>query len=235
MEGRGSYALDAKGVALSYSLRSDASRRAVPCAARWAARRLAPWAGRRLGRCAGRSVARPYVFPSSDTSVCCDRRSACGGRAFRLHRVKLLRLLGGHQADLDEVQRADESIADPISVRARDRVPERDRPVMLDQQERGGRVIRYLPDDVPRLLLGEHLDAVLRRLGAGDGAGLEALVALDAEADEGADLGAELSGLLLGQVAASTTGTPMAPTRFGASRLTASFSSSRSPPARTRI
>jgi len=48
-----------------YSLRSAASRRAVPCAARSAVRRLAPWAGRWLVRCAARSAARPYVFPSS--------------------------------------------------------------------------------------------------------------------------------------------------------------------------
>jgi hypothetical protein len=68
-----------------------------------------------------------------------------------------------------------------------------------DQGCRG--VVRDLPDDVPRILVGEHADAVGRRFSARFGARVHALFALDAEADQGADLAAELDRLVLGEVA----------------------------------
>ena len=86
-----------------------------------------------------------------------------------------------------------------------DRVAQRHRPVMLDQQEGGGRVIRDVLQHVPGLLVAEHLHAVGGRFGAGLGALLQAFLALDAEADQGADLAAELDRLVLGEVAEVAT------------------------------
>ena len=72
---------------------------------------------------------------------------------------------------------------------------------MLDQQQRGGRVVGDVLQHIPGLLVVEHLDAVGGGLGAGLGPGLQALLTLDAEPDEGADLAAELDRLVLGEVA----------------------------------
>ena len=76
-------------------------------------------------------------------------------------------------------------------------IAQRHCPVMLEQHERGGRVVRDLVNDVPRVLVVEDLDALGGRLGARLGAGREAFLALDAEADERADLAAELDRLVL--------------------------------------
>ena len=72
--------------------------------------------------------------------------------------VQLRGLLGRQQPDLDQVQRADEPVADAEAARAGYRVPERDGPVVLDQQQGGGAPVRDLLDDVPRVLLGERRD-----------------------------------------------------------------------------
>ncbi len=47
--------------------------------------------------------------------------------------VQLLRLLLRHETDLDEVERADEAVAEAEAARAGDRVAERHRPVVLEQ------------------------------------------------------------------------------------------------------
>ena len=65
--------------------------------------------------------------------------------------VELLGLFGGDQADLDQVERADEAVADAEAAGARDRVAQRHGPVMLDQDQRRGRVVRDVLEDVPRL------------------------------------------------------------------------------------
>ena len=57
-------------------------------------------------------------------------------------------------------------------------------------------------EDVPRLLVVEHLDALLvRDLRACGCAGQRAFLALDAEADQRAHLAAQLDGLFVGEVA----------------------------------
>ena len=74
-------------------------------------------------------------------------------------------------------------------------------PVVLDQEERGGRVVRDLLDYIPGLLVGEGVNAFGARLGAGFGSGDRALFAFDPEADQRADGAAELDRLVLGEVA----------------------------------
>src|SRR5215210_5233193 len=95
-----------------------------------------------------------------------------GGLGARLGDVELARLLARDQPDLDEVERADEAIADAVPAGARDRVAQRHGPVVLDQDQRRGGVVRDLFDHVPRLLVGEDSDAVGARLGARFRAGL---------------------------------------------------------------
>src|SRR5215469_5478293 len=128
-------------------------------------------------------------------------RSARRGRRFQV--VQFLGFLGRHQADVDEIERADEPVADAEAAGPRDRVAERYRPVVLEQDQRRGRVGRDVLEHVPALFLGEHVHAALlgRHLGARKRARLHSVLALDAEADQGADLAAHLDGLPLGQVA----------------------------------
>jgi hypothetical protein len=103
--------------------------------------------------------------------------------------MKLLGFLGRHQPDSDEVERADEPIADAEAARADNRVPQRNRPVMLQQDEGGRGVIGNVFEHVPLTGVAEHVDSVGRGfLGARFRAGLQALFTLDAEADERADL-----------------------------------------------
>src|SRR5215208_7104266 len=115
--------------------------------------------------------------------------------------VELARLLDRDEPDLDEVERTDEPVADPVSARASDRVAQRHRPMMLEQQQRRRGVVGDLLQNVPGLLLGEHADTVGRRFSARFGTGLHALLALDAQTDERADLAAQLDRLVLGEVA----------------------------------
>ena len=68
--------------------------------------------------------------------------------------------------------------------------------MVLDQHQRRGRAVRDVLQDVPRVLVGEHVDAVGGRLRAGQRAGLHAFLALDAQADQRADLAAELDRLV---------------------------------------
>ena len=88
----------------------------------------------------------------------------------------------------------------PEAAGAGDRVAQRHGPVMLEQDQRRGRVVRDVLENVPRLLVGEDVDAVLgRRFGAGHGSRLHALFAVDAEADQRTDLAAKLDRLVLGR------------------------------------
>jgi hypothetical protein len=66
----------------------------------------------------------------------------------------------------------------PEPAGAGDGVAQRDGPVMLEQDERGGRVVWDLVDDVPGLLVGVDLYALVGGLSAGGCAGLEPFLAL---------------------------------------------------------
>ena len=80
-------------------------------------------------------------------------------------------------------------------------VAKRDSPVVLDQEQRRGRVVGDVLQDVPRLLVREDAHSVGCRFGARLGARGHAFLALDAETDQRADLAAELDRLVLGEVA----------------------------------
>jgi hypothetical protein len=84
---------------------------------------------------------------------------------------------------------------------ARDRLAQRHRPLVLDQQQRRGGVVRDLLDDVPRLLVGEDGRPLGGSLGADRGTVQHALLALDPESDQRADLGPELDRFVLREVA----------------------------------
>src|SRR5215217_2023809 len=118
-----------------------------------------------------------------------------------LHPVELRRVIARQEPDLDEVERADEPVADAEAARARDRVAEAHGPVVLDQQKRGGRVVRDVLENVPCVVVGEGMDAVGAHLGARGRTGLETGFSFDAQADQRADLGAELDRLILREVA----------------------------------
>ena len=115
--------------------------------------------------------------------------------------MELLGLGGLQQPDRDQVQGADEPIRQPEPPGPGDRVPQRDRPVVLDQQQGRGRVVGDVFQDVPGVVVVEDLDAVGGGLGPGLSPGFQARFAFDAEADEGADLAAELDRLVGGEVA----------------------------------
>src|SRR5512132_1838460 len=105
--------------------------------------------------------------------------------------------LGSDESDLDEVQRADEALGDAEATRAHDGVAEPDRPAMLEQDERGGGIVRNLRQDVPRFFLREDVDAIGGGLRARDRAGLHALFPGRSESQERSDDGPELLRLLL--------------------------------------
>src|SRR4051794_38224146 len=87
---------------------------------------------------------------------------------------------GSEHADGDEVERTDEAVGDAMASCAGDGVAQGDRPVMLDEQQSGGRVRRYLAEDIPCILFGEDMHAVIRSgFGSGFGARLGALFAGD--------------------------------------------------------
>jgi hypothetical protein len=164
----------------------------------------APTCGKPAGRCAGPCAGllcghRTSLPPGSRTGR--KLRSACCARG--LQGVQFFRFLRGDQPDLHQVKRADEAVAEAEAPGAGDRVPQRHRPVMLQQEERGRGAVRDVLEDVPAFLLGEHVHAAvgLDLLRSGDRTGLHAFLALDAEADQGTDLAAELDRLGFRQVA----------------------------------
>src|SRR3954463_7835626 len=129
-------------------------------------------------------------------------RNARAARGFRrLQDVHLLRLLGAQQADLHEVERADERVGDAEATGSSDGVAQRHGPVVLEQDQRCSGVVRDVLDDVPRVLVAEDLDAFRGCLGSRFRAGLESLLTLEAETDEGPDLAPDLDRLFLREVA----------------------------------
>ena len=78
-------------------------------------------------------------------------------------------------------------------------VAQRNRPVVLDEQQGGGRIVEDLLDDVPGVVVGEHADTVFRSLCTRLGARDHAFLSLDPPADQRADLAAELDRLVLGE------------------------------------
>src|SRR5436190_4272709 len=162
-----------------------------------AAVRASLHAGSSRGR--SRGLVRSVSGPDEPGEISASDRFWCPVQLLRMS----LRLLGGHEADCNEVERADEPVGDAEAVRASDRVPERHGPVVLDQEQGGGGVVRDLGEYVPHLVVvGEHVDAPFGgRLAAGLGERLRGLLAGEPVADQGADLRAELNRLLLRQVA----------------------------------
>ena len=107
-----------------------------------------------------------------------------GRRGRRLDSVQLGRLLGGHETDPDQVERADEPVAHPEPAGAEYGVAQPDRPVVLEQDERRRRAVGDVLEDVPGVGVGEGGDAVSRRLGTGQCADLRAFLSVEAQADE---------------------------------------------------
>ena len=97
------------------------------------------------------------------------------------------RLLGRHSPELCQIDRNDNAVTNPETTRASDRVPQRLRPVMLEQNERRGRIIRDLLKHIPRLLIGEDFYALDRRFGARLGTLLGPLLTLDPKTDKRAE------------------------------------------------
>src|SRR3954447_23921097 len=128
-----------------------------------------------------------------------NARAARGLR--RLQDVHLLRLLRAQQADLHKVERADERVRDAEAAGTSDGVAQRHGPVVLEQDQRGSGVVGNVLDDVPRVLVAEDLDAFRGCLCSRNCAGLEALLTIEAETDEGPDLAADLDRLFLREVA----------------------------------
>lgn len=129
--------------------------------------------------------------------------SWCACRPGRFQVVQFLCLFGGHQADIHEVERADEAVADAEPACPDDGVPERHGPVVLQEHQRGRGVIRNLLQHIPAVLLAEDLHAAGggHLLGAFHRTRFGPLLTGDAEPDQGADLAAELDRLALGKVA----------------------------------
>ena len=105
------------------------------------------------------------ALPPSHSILIARVRVRHGRRSRRACNYRSLR--SRDQPDPDEVERADEAVTDAEPAGTRDRVPQRNRPVVLDEEQRGRRVVRDLGQHVPGVLVGEDGDAVRRRLGAG--------------------------------------------------------------------
>src|SRR3954463_6512789 len=124
------------------------------------------------------------------------------GVGARFEVVQSLRLVGRDEADLDEVERAHEAVADPEPARAAYRVAQRNRPAVLEQQDRGGGVVRDLAEHVPLAAVSEDLHTALGRdLRTRQSARLEAVLAIDPESDQGSCRAAHLDRLVARQIA----------------------------------
>src|ERR1700727_2526780 len=97
--------------------------------------------------------------------------------------------------DLDQVKRADEAVTDPEAADACNRVAQRDRPAMLEQNDRRSRVIGNVLQDIPRLVIGEDVHTVGCCLGSLLRAPCGSLFAVDPKTDEGADRASKLDRL----------------------------------------
>src|SRR5207248_72353 len=96
----------------------------------------------------------------------CDVLRGFRHRALLVVSVEFLGFLSRKQPDLDKVERADEAVADAKTARPHDRVAKRNRPMVFQQDERGGRVVWDLLYDIPGVLVRECVDAFRCRLGA---------------------------------------------------------------------
>src|SRR4051812_22371942 len=107
------------------------------------------------------------------------------GRGRRFQVVQFLRLGGGHQADLDEVEWADEAVTEPEPTGAHDGVAQRYGPVMLEQDDCGGGVVRDVLQDVPgRFVPRQDVHPLTGRLSTRLGACNHAFFTLETQADE---------------------------------------------------
>ena len=146
---------------------------------------------------AGRGGAAAPVVAAGGHAVGLTALPAAISRS-QLDRVQRLGLFGRREPDLDQVQRADEAVADAEASGARDRVAQRHGPVVLDQHQRGGGVVRDVLQRRPsRRRRRRGRSAALSPAGAE----LQALLAFDPEADQRADDATELPRLVVGQVA----------------------------------
>src|SRR4029453_7619443 len=145
-----------------------------------------------LPRCAWPCAGRPFETVRAcwflPAGRCGSARAALGGREGG-------RLLGPDQPDADQVEGADELRRQPEPARPRDRVPQRDGPAVLQQDQQAGAVGRDLLEHVPGRLLAEDPPALGDSLGAALGPDLEPCLAGRAQADQPAHQGAE-GGLL---------------------------------------
>src|SRR5215469_6238692 len=144
-------------------------------------------------RYAGLCGARPCVIRTSRSScipgasVTYGLWSAASGLD-RLHHVQVFGLLSRHEPDLDEIKRADEPVADAEPAGPGDGVPQRYRPVMLQQDERRGGVVGNFFEHVPLLRPREDVDAFRGGLLRAQGRPcFHSFFALDTEPDERAD------------------------------------------------
>jgi hypothetical protein len=97
--------------------------------------------------------------------------AASGAGAAGFQGVQFGGFLGGVQAGLDQVQRADEPITDAVPTGPDDGVAQRNRPLVFQQDERGRGAIGDVLQDVPVLGIAERVEALRGLLTALDRAG----------------------------------------------------------------
>src|SRR3954453_12395002 len=201
-------------VAASTSPATNAGTAATTSAARAACARVGmsdtdlhcdPTLCRRYRRRTRRAVRRPVLratrlhpntFGSSSTVSASADTNLAG-----LELVQLLGVRCRHHADGHQIERADEAVADPEPARPYDGVAQPDRPMVLQEHQGRGRVVGDLLEDVPRGLVRKQVASLGGELGSRLRADGPALLAVEAEADQRADLAVELDGLLTRHVA----------------------------------
>src|SRR3954454_4023000 len=154
----------------------------------------------RAAPCDDRYAGPPCGIRTCPYLLCLFAAESLLGRR-RLEVVQLLGLFCRNQADRDQVERADEAVADPVAAGPRDGIAQRHGPGVLDEQERCGGVVGDLFDDVPGVFVAECLQTRRAGFRAGFGAGFRAGLAVDAEAEQRTDLAPQFDGLISGQVA----------------------------------
>ena len=107
----------------------------------------------------------------------------------------------GEHAEFDQVERADEPVADPEPAGPHDSITHRYGPTVLEQDQGGCSVAGDVLEHIPGTRVLENRVALLGALGAGECARFGTFFAGEAEADECADRGADFDGLLFSEVA----------------------------------
>src|SRR3954471_3403636 len=201
-------------VATSTSPATNAGTAATTSAARAAWARVAmsdtdlhcdPALRRRYRRRTRRAVRRPVlratrlhpntVGSSSTLSASADTNLT------GLELMQPLRVLCRHHADGHQIERADEAVADPEAACPDDGIAQPDRPVVLQEHKGRGRVVGNLFEYVPRNLVRQQMASLGGELGSRLRADCGALVTIETEADQRADLAVELDGLVARHVA----------------------------------